>query len=402
MGIGRRGRIAAVTIAMAAAVGAGQAGATPTGIAATPEGAAIRVTWTHAPGDATTGQVEVSNQPGSAPSNCMAPFPYPTFEPSVVVRCQLAFTGTVYVSVRPTLGTRTEVALPAANFDFTPRGPSGSATIRNRQVITCGLDASQWQRVDERTRFSARVVAGGAVRVEPKELSLDPILTSSRAFTYATTGADVGLDVQCEITAANGPLTSTAVQSYRVEHALPNEMSPAGILGTLAYPNYMPYNATKTNGLSKALTKAGALSKATRTGTLQPWETLTSAVTIFTTTKKADAAAGNQKAYCKALKRAITRASTRAFPKRVLACGRAKVAGARKAYVSITGGWFTMDNGARMIVIDYYAIGSAGNGTFMVRNTHTTTANQGNKTLKSTGARVATMAATLSNGLARE
>ncbi len=376
------------------------AAAAPSNVEVTQEGTSFRVTWTPGVGDPTTGQVEISSRSDFAAGADTYCGPVWEANGSTLVRCPIAFSDTVYVRVRPFTLAGTVRPIPAAQFDFTPVGPQGAGTVRNRQTVHCALDAAQWQRIDASTAFKARIVRGSSVQVE-RTLSNSPfILPGFNQIDYPLTGADVGQEVRCEIAAANGVYASTSVQRYSVEHAQPNEMNPGLMLATLTFPNYIPFSATKGVSLSKAAKKAGALRSAKRAGALMPWSEIVTAATVYSTPAKADA--GVRKTYCKALRKAVKRASTKAFPKSVLQCGKLRLAGARRAYGAVTAGYFFTDTGVLMITAQRLILGSGANTGFAVTFTSTSVASQRKKTLNEVFTVGNNLGATLADAAARE
>lgn len=351
--------ITAVTLPPASAVAA------PTDIRVAQEGLAFRVSWTPDPA-ASEYVVEVSRSP-DFPNEVGAGCTDAGLAPrtTALVRCLLAFPDGAYVRVAPYgPGTAAVVRVPPTGFSFAPVAvaAAGPAVIRNRQVLGCAALAADWTGIDAATTFTGRVTSGGVERAKAdlrSPLTGEGPVFSTAAIRYAVTGADVGRALRCEVTASNGPLTTTRVDAATVAHALPDEMRPVAVLAELDVPKAFAFEGSaRSVRVRPAEARAGVLSRAVRQAKgLSVFTTreVDARLSVYSRPARADAQIA-PRAFCRDLRRAY-----RGPSRGVLGCGAAHVPAARRAIRATTFGTAVRDDGEPLVVIQSIVVASAGN-----------------------------------------
>ncbi|MCC6829869.1 MAG: hypothetical protein IT200_00855 [Thermoleophilia bacterium] len=393
-----RPRIPAVAVAVALATAA-PAVAAPTGVTVSQEGVAFRITWTADPAAPSGTSVAVSSSP-DFPDTILDGRTCTGFllgtDTTTLLRCPIAFTGTVHVRVAPVGAAAAVLHLPSAAFAFAPvpAPPQPAAlVIANRRRVTCPASAGGWRTIDGDTRFAGRVLVGGTERVAtdlPNPLTGEtPSIFTPAALTYLPVNADVGLPLRCEITATNGAHSATWVAEGTVGHAAPAAMRPRRMLGELAYPpGYVIYDGVRARPLRRADLRAGAIAKAAVRASYGVTGDLDLTLTTYRRPGQADAAIGRR--FCRDLRRSYARSSTPATPRRVITCGRTRLPGARVAFQGLILGSGIDDFGDPVAVAQAVVAGSAGNAAFVVSST-----SGGSFTRRVRSARLAVRAANL-------
>lgn len=220
------------------------------------DGAFFRVSWTP-DADSTTGVTAVvSNAADFSGTTCSSTSLFSNqTQPAGTLRvwCPIAFGDTVYVRVTNAGGESTDIQAPSASFDFRPIGPNTSGTVRNRQIFTCRFDPREWQRMNDEdyaiTKMSLWV--GGKMRVEEATFTAN-FTNAPVSQQTALKGSDVGSTARCLTTMTYGAYTGTSVRTYRVVHALPEQMQPTMILQEAPFPRAAEPHVFAPQGLVPA------------------------------------------------------------------------------------------------------------------------------------------------------
>ena len=340
------------------------------------DGAFFRVSWTP-DADSTTGvTAQVSNVAdfGWTTCNSTSLFSNQT-QPAGTLRvwCPIAFGDTVYVRITNAGGESTDIQAPSASFDFRPIGPNTSGTARNRQLLTCRLDPREWQRMNEEDDAIVKMSlwVGGRVRVEEATFTSKPTDAPIIQQTLLK-GTDVGATARCLTTMTYGAYTGTSVRTYRVVHALPEQMQPTMILQEAQFPRVLPNRTYARRKVSSQLRAIGALS-AGRTHQAANHGSLQGDVNamIFATPSLADRYLGTASQFCSSLRARVKATPVTGVIIRVTTCGRVTISRSRRAYGATLVVRSRQTGGAQLVGVVRFIAGTAGHGQYDVTDSET-------------------------------
>lgn len=371
------------------------------------DGAFFRVSWTP-DADSTTGvSVLVSSVADFSGTTCnsTALFSNQT-QPAGTLRvwCPIAFGDTVYVRVTNAGGESADIQAPSASFDFRPIGPNTSGTVRNRQIFTCRFDPHEWQRMNDEDYAIVKMSlwVGGKMRVEEATFTANSTNAPVSQQT-ALKGTDVGSTARCQTTMTYGAYTGTSVRTYRVVHALPEQMQPTMILQEARFPQVVPNRTFSRRKISSQLRSIGAISAGTthqtaNHGTLQGDVN----AMIFATPSLADRYLGKARQFCPTLRARIKANPVPGGTVRVTTCGRVTVSRSRRAYGATIVASGLASNGSRMVVVVRFIAGTAGNGEYEVTDVEAGAASRLTRIQTRVRKTAAASAAAIALGLYRE